>query len=339
MEKLDIQNSTNEAVKRKEKALFVALGLSTVVVIILAIIGFLLINKEDTTMQGEVDANSVRVSGLMPGRVEKLYVKEGDVVHTGDTLAKIYSATVDAKLAQALAAKDAAEAMSRKANAGTRRQTVAAAKELVEQAQASVDIHRKTYERLEALYKQDVVTAQKRDEARAAYDAAVAQLNAAKQQYDMALEGAQIEDRQAAEARAKAAAGTVAEVESIIEDQYLVAPCDGEISDIFPHEGELVSTGTPIMNVLKLDDKWLVFNIRETDLQRFTVGSSVKVHIPALAMKEAEATVYYVKDMGEYATWRATKVTGQYDSKTFEVRMRLRDDLKELRPGMSVIVK
>ena len=339
MENLNVQTSKTEEVGKIEKGLFVTIALSVIVVIILAIVGFLCINKNTEVVQGEVDANSVRVSGLMPGRVEKFYVAEGQYVHAGDTLAKIYSATVDAKLAQALAGQDAATALKQKADAGTRRQTLEAARNLMEQAKAALEIRKKTYERVEALYSQDVVPAQKRDEAKAAYDAAVAQFDAAQSQYNLAKEGAQKEDKMAAAAKLRAAEGTVAEVKSILQDQYLFAPCDGEISDIFPHIGELVSTGTPIMNVLKLEEKWFVFNVRESMLADMTMGKTVTLKVPAFDMKEIQAEVYYIKDMGEYAVWRSTKMTGEYDSKTFEVRLKPKGDVKDLRPGMSVILK
>ncbi len=339
MENLDFVSGDEKSVKKKEKGLFVAIAAIVIVVIILAIIGFLMINPKSEIVQGEVDANSVRVSGLMPGRVEKFYVTEGQKVQVGDTLAKIHSATVDAKLAQALAMQDAAEAQRMKAEAGARKQTVSAAYDLWQQAKAALEIRKKTYDRVESLYKQGVVSEQKRDEAKAAYDAAVASERAAQSQYDLAEEGAQREDKMAAAAMAAAAKGSVAEVESILQDQYLVAPCDGEVADIFPHEGELVGTGTPIMNVLKLDEKWLVFNVRENMLQNLPMDTVVTVKIPALGMREMKAAVYYIKDMGEYAVWRATKVTGEYDSRTFEVRLRPEQQLEELRPGMSVILE
>ena len=216
---------------------------------------------------------------------------------------------------------------------------IASAYELWQQARASLDIHKKTYERLESLYKQNVVSAQKRDEAKAAYDAAIAQESAAKSQYDLAREGAQKEDKMAAAAMANAARGSVAEVESILKDQYLLAPCDGEVTDIFPNEGELVSTGTPIMNVMKSADKWMVFNVRETMLKDLTVGKVVSVSIPALDLKQVKAKVYYVKDMGDYAVWRSTKVTGEYDSRTFEVRLSPVNPIENLRPGMTVVME
>ena len=339
MENLNFNTEDEKTIRKKEHSLFLAIAATTVVVVVLAIIGFISINPQEQIVQGQVDGTSVRVSGLMPGRVEKFYVEEGQIVHKGDTLAKIASATVDAKLAQALAMHDAANAQKDKANNGARKQVVASAYDLWQQAKASLDIHKKTYDRLESLYKQNVVSAQKRDEAKAAYDAAVAQESAAHSQYDLACEGAQKEDKQAAEAMANAAKGTVAEVESILNDQYLLAPCDGEVTDIYPNEGELVSTGTPIMNVMKADSKWFVFNVRETSLKDLKVGKEVTVEIPALDLKGVKAKVYYIKDMGDYAAWRSTKVTGEYDSRTFEIRLTPSKKIENLRPGMTVVMK
>ncbi len=339
MENLNFKTENKQTIRKKERSLFLAIAATVIVVIVLAIIGFITINPAEQIVQGQVDGTSVRVSGLMPGRVEKFYVTEGQIVHKGDTLAKIESATVDAKLAQALAMQDAANAQKDKADAGARKQVITSAYDLWQQARASLDIHKKTYDRMESLYKQNVVSAQKRDEAKAAYDAAVAAENAAKSQYDLACEGAQKEDKAAATAMANAAKGTVAEVESILADQYLLAPCDGEITDIFPNEGELVSTGTPIMNVMKSTDKWFVFNVRETMLKDLTVGKEVNISIPALDVKNVKAKVYYVKDMGDYAVWRSTKVTGDYDSRTFEVRLSPVKAIENLRPGMTVIME
>lgn len=237
MENLNFKTEDEKTIRKKEHSLFLAIAATAVAVIVLAIIGFISIKPAQQIVQGQVDGTNVRVSGLMPGRVEKFYVHEGQIVHKGDTLAKIESATVDAKLAQALAMRDAAEAQKEKADAGARKQVIASAYELWQQARASLDIHKKTYERLESLYKQNVVSAQKRDEAKAAYDAAIAQESAAKSQYDLAREGAQKEDKMAAAAMANAARGSVAEVESILKDQYLLAPCDGEVTDHFPQRG------------------------------------------------------------------------------------------------------
>lgn len=338
-ENLKFNAEDEKTIRKKERGLFVAIAVTVITVIVIAIIGFLAVNPAEELIQGQVEGKTVRVSGLMPGRIERFYVEEGATVHKGDTLAKIASATVDAKLAQALAMQDAANAQREKAETGTRKQIVSAAYDLWQQAKAALDIHKKTYERLESLYAQNVVTAQKRDEAKAAYEAAAAAERAAKSQYELAKEGAQREDKLAAAAMANAARGSVMEVESILKDQYLLAPCDGEITDIFPNEGELVATGTPVMNVLKAGDRWFVFNVRETMLKDLPAGKETSVCIPALGLEDVKAKVYYIKDMGDYAVWRATKVTGEYDSRTFEVRLEAAAPVENLRPGMTVILK
>lgn len=339
MENLNFTTEDEKTIKKKERGLFVAIAAAVVVVVVLAIIGFIVINPPRQIVQGQVEGTSVRVSGIMPGRVEKFYVVEGQKVHKGDTLVKIESATVDAKLAQALAMQNVADAQRAKAEAGARKQVISAAYDLWQQAKAALEIHKKTYERMESLYKQNVIPAQKRDEAKAAYDAAIAAESAAKAQYELAKEGAQKEDKMAAQAMAAAAEGSVREVESILEDQYLTAPCDGEIADIFPNEGELVSTGTPIMNVLKAGNRWLVFNVRETMLKDLPMGKEVTVGIPALGLTDVKAKVYYIKDMGDYAVWRATKVTGEFDSRTFEIRLTPVKPVEGLRPGMTVVLE
>lgn len=192
---------------------------------------------------------------------------------------------------------------------------------------------------MQALFKKGVISAQKRDEAEANYNAMKATESAARSQYEMAKKGAQIEDKEAAAAMLLAAKGSVAQVESVLADSYLTAPIDGEISDIFPNEGELVGTGAPIMNVLNLNDMWVTFNVREELLQNLTMGKEIPAIIPALGNKEITLKIYYIKDLGTYAVWRATKVSGQYDAKTFQIKARPTAPVENLRPGMSVLLK
>ncbi len=327
----------NDAVKRENRNLMIALGVVVILFIVFAILGFLFLNKPEEVIEGQADATSVTISGKLPGRVMEIMVKEGDMVKAGDTLVHIHSSLAEARLYQAQNAEEAAESQNRKIDAGTRSQIVQGALDMVRQAEAAVEIARKTYTRLDNLYKENVVSEQKRDEAKAAYDAAVAAAGAARSQYNLAVAGAQKEDKQTAQAMVNVAKGGVREVESLLEDQYLTAPCDGQIDQIYPEPGELVSLGTPIMNLLKIQDKWITFNVREELLSDFKIGKKVKVMIPALDKKEIEAEVYYIRDMGSYATWRATKATGQWDSRTFEVKARPADNVPDLRPGMTVV--
>ncbi len=324
--------------KKENRKLIVALGGVVFVVAALAIIGFLFINKPDEILQGQAEATSVRVSGKLPGRVVEFYVHEGDMVNKGDTLVHIHSSLAEAKLQQARAMETAAQAVDKKVDAGTRSQIVQSAYQVWQQAQAAVGISKKTYDRMQHLFSEGVVSEQKRDEAKAAYDAAVAGAAAAKSQYELAKQGPQSEDKTQAAAMVTVAKGGVAEVESVLEDQYLTAPCDGQVDVIFPNVGELVALGAPIMNVLRIDDKWVTFNVREDKLKDFTMGKELTVDIPALD-KEAKVKIYYVRDLGSYATWHATKTTGDWDSKTFEIKARPLEDLPDLRPGMTVLIR
>ena len=322
--------------EKKERSLVVGLIALIVIIVVLALIGLFLLKPEPQIIQGQAEATQVRVSGKLPGRVVEFMVEEGQHVLAGDTLVHIHSSLVEAKLSQAEAMETVAKAQNKKVDSGTRVELLNSAYDMWQQAQAGLTIAKKTYERMQSLYKKGVVSEQKRDEAEAAYKAMVATESAAKSQYEMAKAGAQAEDKAAAAAMVAAAQGSVAEVESILSDSYLTAPTDGEISDIFPNVGELVSLGAPIMNVLKLDDMWVSFNVREDLLENLTMGAEVQAIIPALENKEVTLKVFYIRDMGSYAVWRATKVTGQYDAKTFRVKARPVEPVDNLRPGMSV---
>lgn len=328
-----------DAEKTENRSLMFGLIAIVVVTLLLAIIGFVFMREPDEIIEGQADATSVRISGKLPGRVVELMVSEGDMVKAGDTLVHIHSSLAEAKLMQAEAMENVAAAQNQKVDAGTRSQIIQAAAELVAQAKAGATITRKTYDRMQRLFEQGVVSEQKRDEAKAAYDAAVAAQQAAESQLSLARSGAQKEDKESAAALVTAARGGVAEVESLLEDQYLTAPCDGQIDQIYPQPGELVSLGAPIMSLLKIDDKWVTFNVREELLSQMKLGDSITVEIPSLDRMSAKARIYYVRDMGSYATWRATKATGDWDSRTFEVKARTTDQIPDLRPGMTVLYR
>ena len=323
--------------QKENKALLVALGLVVAACIVLAIIGFVFLDKPADIIEGQADATSIRISGKLPGRVADIYVSEGDMVKAGDTLVHIHSSLAEAQLMRAEGMETVARTQDRKVDAGTRVQIINAAADLVTQAEAAVTITKKTYDRLQNLFNEGVVSEQKRDEAKAAYDAAVAGRDAARSQLELAKAGAQKEDKESAAAMVNVAKGGVAEVQSLLEDQYLVAPCDGQIDQIYPEVSELVMLGAPIMNLLKTDDKWVTFNVREDLLNDMPLGGEIAVMIPALDKKKVKAKIYYSRDLGSYATWQATKSTGQWDSKTFEIKARTLEAIPELRPGMTVV--
>ena len=325
--------------RKKEKSLAIGLVGLIIVIVILALIGFFMLEPKPEIIQGQAEATQVRVSGKLPGRVDEFMVKEGQQVHMGDTLVRIFSSDAEAKLMQATAMENVYKAQNQKVDKGSRIEVINSAHDMWQKAIAGLEIAKKSYDRVQALYNKGVVSAQKRDEAEANYKAMQATERAARSQYEMAKRGAQIEDKDAAAAMVEVAKSGVAQVESVLADSYLTAPIDGEISDIFPNVGELVGQGAPIMNVLDLSKMWVTFNVREELLKDLTMGKELKAIIPALGNKEVILKIYYIKDMGSYAVWRATKVTGQYDAKTFQIKARPVQAIKDLRPGMSVLIK
>ena len=310
----------------------------TLVIVAVAVIGTLSLKSEPETIQGQIEVAEYRVSSKVPGRILELRVKEGDYVNVGDTLAILDAPEVRAKMTQAESAENAAAAMDEMANNGARKEQVRAAFAVLQQAKAGLEIAQKSYNRVQRLYDEGVMTAQKRDEAFANYKALEAQVKAAQSQYDMARNGARSEEKKAAAAQVNRAKGAVAEVNSYIHETMQIAQMAGEVSDVYPKVGELVGTGSPIMSVSLMNDIWGTFNVREDQLDGMKVGSIVTAFVPAFK-KEIRMKVYYIKDQGSYAVWKATKSNGQYDLKTFEVKARPMDKLEGLRPGMSLILK
>ena len=308
------------------------------VVILVAIIGFLVLDRDPEIMQGQVEVSEYRVSSKVPGRILEIRVKEGDYVKVGDTLAILDAPEVRAKMEQARSAESAAAALELKAQNGARKEQIQAAFSVLQQAKAGFEIAEKSYNRVQRLYDEGVMSAQKRDEAYANYKAMEAQMKAAQSQYDMAVNGARQEDKMAAAAQVGRARGAVNEVNSYIHETVQVAQMEGEVSDIYPKVGELVGTGSPIMSISIMQDMWGTFNVREDQLNGMQVGTEFTAFVPAFN-KDIKMKVYYLKDQGSYAVWKATKANGQYDLKTFEVKAHPVEKMEGLRPGMSLVIK
>ena len=314
-------------------------ALLTAVIILVGLIGYLTLGDKKEIIQGQVEVSEYRVSSKVPGRIQKFFVHEGDKVQAGDTLAILDAPEISAKMQQAQSAEAAAQAQDDKAKAGTRKEQIQGAYEMWQKSKAGVQIAEKTYTRIKHLYEEGVVAAQKLDEITAQRDAAIATEKAARSQYQMAVNGAQREDKAAAEALVNRAKGAVNEVKSYISETILLAPEQGEISEIFPRKGELVGTGAPIMNVSQLQDLWITFNVREDLLKDLKMGATFTAFVPALDKEKIQLKVYYIKDEGSYAVWKATKASGEYDLRTFEVKARPVRKVDGLRPGMSVVIE
>ena len=308
-------------------------------VLVVAVIGYMVSRPKEKVIQGEAEATEYRVSGKVPGRIEAFLADEGQMVHKGDTLVVIDSPEIRSKIAEANAAKAAAVAQRNKAYNGAQQEQITGAYEIWQKALVGEEVMRKSYERIKALHDEKVVSDQKYDEVEAQYRAAVATANAARSQYDMAVKGARQEDKDAAVALVERANAAVELVNAYLDEIHLTAPSDGVIAARYPKVGELVGQGSPIMTIQDLEDMWFTFNIREDRLHSMQNGDHITLSIPALDGREIGATVYYIAARESYATWKATKETGLYDAKTFEVRAVPDAPIEKVRPGMSAIIK
>lgn len=325
--------------KQQSKTNLLPALLIVAVVVVLVLLGSLYAFQEETEIiQGQADVTEYRVSSKVPGRILEYRVHEGDIVHRGDTLALLEAPDITAKLHQAQAAEAAAAAQDRKAIRGARQEQIATAHAMWQKAKAGVEIAEKSYQRVKHLFDQGVTTAQKLDEALAQRNAAIATEQAALAQYNMARNGAEREDKEAAAALVRRAQGAVSEVASYVDETVLTALADGEVTEIFPQVGELVGTGAPIMNVAMMNDMWVAFNVREDHLSKFGMQKILNATVPALGGKPIRLKVFYMKDLGSFAAWKATKTTGQFDMRTFEVKAAPTEPIEGFRPGMSVLL-
>lgn len=313
----------------------------TAILLIMAIIsaaGIIGMRKKPDILQGQIEATEIRISGKLPGRIDRFLVKEGDSVDIGQGLVLINSPEAIAKYDQVAALEDVAKYQNIKIDRGTRKQLIESARQIWNQTKADLALARTTYERISRLYKDSVVTSQRKDEVETIYQNAVAAEKAAHAQFQMAADGAQTEDKESSRSMVQAAQGGVNEVSALLKDTLLGAPEKGQISKIFPKRGELLGAGMPIMNLVVLEDAHAVLNVREDLMPSFKIGGIFKGSVPAIAKKDIEFKIYYISPLGSFATWRSTKETGSYDLRTFEIHARPTEPVPGLRPGMSVLV-
>jgi HlyD family secretion protein len=317
---------------------------SIVALIVVAVLGFLaysvyLLKKPiPLEIQGEVEATQIKVASKLIGRIDTLNIHKGQDVKAGDLLFTIYSPELDAKMQQASAVKDAAMATNKKANTGAQQEDIQAAYNTWKKAEAAANFAKKTYQRIENLYKEGVVSEQSKDEMETKMTAAVETEKAAHAIYQKAKNGARSEDKEASLALVKQAEGVISEVNAYLDETRIFASINGEVANIIAEQGELIPAGYPVVTLVDLNDVWVTFNLREDLLADIKKGSEFTAKFPALGMQEVNLKVTYIKALGEFATWTATKTSGDFDMKTFEVHAVPTQPTPGLRPGMSALV-
>ena len=322
----------------KTKILLISFIVILLTILTLSILGILLMKEKEIVLQGQIEAEEYNISGLLPGRIEKIYVKKGEKVDKGDTLVHIISQEMNAEYEAQKALENAASLQSDKIDSGSRKELISIARELWYGAKAELKLAKTTYNRITVLYEDSIVSKQRKDEAEAIYKSALAAERAAYYQYQIAVEGAQEQDKESARAMATAAQNNSEVVKALLDDAKLTSPISGEVATISLNEGELTSIGTSIMTILDIENPHLVLNVREDLLPHFEMGETIICYIPALGLKEVPFTINYISPLGSFATWKATKETGGYDLKTFEIQAVPTKDIYGLRPGMSGLI-
>lgn len=289
--------------------------------------------------QGQMEARETDIAPKVTARISQVLVAEGDQIAAGATLMRTDSPEVAAKLAQAIAAQQAAQAVAEKAQNGARPQELEMARLQWQRAQAAADLAQTSLKRIDGLAREGLVAAQKRDEADTNFKTARDQAATAKAQYDMARIGARHEDKAAANAQARQVAGVVAEAEAAKAETELKSPVAGEVAKVLARVGELSPQGVAVVTVVDLKDQWVVLNVREDHLQRFANNAEFDAVLPALGNKTVRFKVFYSAALPDFATWRATRAGQGFDARTFEVHARPAAPIEGARPGMSVLVQ
>lgn len=288
-------------------------------------------------LQGEVDAPEVMVTSKAKGRVIERHVERGDDVKKGQLLLTLESPELTAQYAALKAARDQAKAQLAQSLHGTREETIRHLQASLAQANSQYQNASREYQRLSNLSAKGYVSANELDNARKAKEVAFQQVQGAKAQLEEAKNGDRIELRQKYEAALNEAEQKLAELQVQLDDLQVKARVDGEIGPIPAEVGEIFNAGSPLLTMVRIPQSYFIYNLREDILVDVKKGDRVQLDVPALGDKKIEAEVRYIAPKGDYATKRATRATGDFDLKTFEVRLYPVEPVDGLRPGMSVL--
>lgn len=295
------------------------------------------------TLQGQMQMQQTSIAAKVPGRIAQIMVTEGDEVTVGQQLIEMDSPEINAKINQAQAGKQMAQSQLDKAENGARPQEIAQAKAAWQANKAASDLAENTYQRVNRLYEEGLMARQKRDEAYAQYLATQDQTEAARLQYDLAMEGTRSEDKSAATAQVAQVDAQLDEALAAKEEANLKSPIAGIVDNVIVSAGEVIGQGVPLLTLVNTNDQWVVLNVTETYLNQFAIGQQFTGTIPALSSADKpyskQFTVYATSTLSDFATWRPTNNDDGFDVRTFEVKARPSKPDARIRSGMSVIVR
>ncbi|MBC8319233.1 MAG: efflux RND transporter periplasmic adaptor subunit [Bacteroidetes bacterium] len=314
-----------------------ALAIPLVVIIVTVVI--LLIRhdeKDENIILGMFETTTVNVASEIPGRVDVIFVDLGDRVEKGQLLATLEPSIMNAKMGQASGIRNAAESMLKRTKQGTRKEEIEAAKNQYQMTKSQFEFADKTYKRFLVLYADSIISKQEMDEMEFKYTASKNEMEATDAIYTLAKIGASREDIQIVEGEAEAASAMYKEAKAYHEQLEIIAPVSGEISSKIAEEGEVMSAGYPILTIMIPEKIYALANVREDKLEAFKKGRILRGKVPGLGGNEYEFEVSYLAVMADFATWVPTQAKGDFDLKTFAVRLIPVNPIEGLRPGMTV---
>ncbi|MEZ2774667.1 HlyD family secretion protein [Acinetobacter pseudolwoffii] len=322
-------------ISKKKKYLLLAL-----IPVLLAVIAFGLWKSYQPApleLQGRVEAETVQVATKVPSRIEEIYVAEGQQVKKGDVLVRLNSPEIQAKKQQAVAALQSALALQSTAERGSQEENIASLYANWQSLKAQQNLATVSYQRGANLFKEGVISRQRRDELYAASQSAAQMTEAAYQQYARAKRGSTSQQKSSADAQVDIAQAALDEANALEAETQLVAPVNGTVSKTYGKVSELVATAVPVVSLIE-DQMWVSLNIREDQYAPFQKMSSIEGYIPALD-KTATFQIKQISAEGEFATIKTTRQTGGYDVRSFKLHLVPAPAIPELKVGMSVLFK
>lgn len=321
----------------KIKKGYIILSLPVLIVIVaLAFIAFSKANDEYIEISGIIETTEIDVASKIPGRIDSIYFDKGDMVKKGDIIAKLESKEMVAKVEQTKGLMEAAKSKLEMVRNGARVEEKTQVEKLYNQAKEQYEYAEKTYNRFKELHKEGVISSQEYDGMLFKYNSAKDQMDAAKAKYDMVMKGARYEEIDAVEALYHQAENGYNEAMAYFKELEIKAPVDGEISNRISDPGEVIASGYPLFTIIRPEESYVLLQVREDMLNTFKKGASFDGVIPALDNKQTEFEVTYIASMADFATWRPTNQKGDFDLKTFEIHLKSKENIKDLRPGMTV---
>ncbi|WP_084810020.1 efflux RND transporter periplasmic adaptor subunit [Bradyrhizobium sp. NAS80.1] len=311
----------------------IIVGIVATVVAALSI--FYLLRPEPLLVQGEVDATRLDIAARVDGRVKEIPVERGQNIPARAVLVRVDNPETLAKFEQMKAAKTVADAQLANVLVGTRVETIAARKAEMERAQAALVLAQKTFDRTHTLTEQGNAPQARLDQVTDSLHETERAVDQAKSAYEQAVNGYTKEERAIAKANVEKASADIQSVQSIIDQLVVYAPVASGVYQRNVEPGEYVSPGVPLVTLIDLGDVWIHFDLREDLVKGLKVGDRFDVRIPALDDRRVPVEVKLIATKGEYASWRATRATGDFDLRTFSIRAYPVQPVPELRPGMS----